>query len=203
MAINLDRMWQAANILRYNNIPHTPHTQDISPYFRILEQWPPEPAPDIPDFLSAKIANVFQQAEETRLGKQNLLSAIGYRSALDLATKDISPLPDPTKIEMLGARLGRLSKEGYLTQSLGDWAEHIGFLGNASTHDGDQLTNSELDELAMLTKMTLIYLCTLPETIKRLRGIPTKGRVDIDPESLAVRLKRWTGFKSKLGKQRK
>ncbi|MCP1243261.1 DUF4145 domain-containing protein [Acetobacter lambici] len=200
VAIDHDRMWQAANILRYNNIPYAPHTQDISPYFRILEQWPPEPAPDIPDFLSDKVANVFQQAEETRFGKQNLLSAIGYRSALDLATKDVSPLPDSTKIEMLGARLGRLSKEGHLTQSLGEWAEHIGFLGNASTHDGDQLTNSELDELAMLTKMTLIYLFTLPETIKRLRGTPTIGHSDIDPESLAARFKRWIGFKPRLTK---
>lgn len=174
--------------------------QDITPFIEILEQWPPEPQPDIPELLPPKVANAFTQAEMTRFSGQNLLSGMGYRTALDLATKDLNPLGDAKKIEMLGARLGRLSKEGLLTQSIGEWAEHIGFLGNTSTHDGDELSNSELDDLSNLTKMTLIYLITLPETVKRLRGHATENGEPLDPESIARRVKRWMSFKPRLSK---
>lgn len=201
-AINPDRLFEAGQITRgYPLATGGRAMQDITPFFRILNQYPPEPSPDIPDFLSDKVKRAFTQAEQTRLAGQNLLSSIGYRSALDLATKDINPPENPIKIEMLGPRLGRLSREGFLTKSLGEWAEHIGYLGNASTHDGEELSNAELDELAMLTKMTLIYLVTLPETVNRLRGTPKSDSSDIDQETIAQRLSRWITFKPRLSKK--
>lgn len=177
--------------------------QDITPFIEILEQWPPEPLPDIPEFLPKKVSNAFIQAEETRLGGQNLLSGVGYRTALDLATKNINPLADPNKIEMLGRRLGRLSNEGLLAPAIGEWAEHIGYLGNVATHDGDELSNAELDDLANLTKMTLIYLVTLPEMIKRMRGEDTADNGQLDPDSVAQKTARWLNFSPKLGKRKK
>ncbi|WP_081380278.1 DUF4145 domain-containing protein [Novacetimonas hansenii] len=202
-ARNREMVWQAAFVIcKGMHVTHgTP--QDITPFIRILHQWPPEPMPDVPEFLPKKVANAFIQAEETRIAGQNLLSGIGYRTALDLATKGLGPLSDPNKIEMLGRRLGRLSDEGVLAPAIGEWAEHIGYLGNSSTHDGDELSNAELDDLANLTKMTLIYIVTLPETINRMRGEPTSDGGAIDPDSVAKKTARWLNFSPKLGRKKK
>lgn len=175
--------------------------QSLTNVIEIAEVWPPQPTPDVPAFMHPSINGAFLEAEETRIGGQKRLSAIGYRTVIDLATKQISPPADATKIEMLGARLGRLSREGHLTPSIGEWAEHIGFLGNAATHDCDELSNSELDELANLTKATLIYLISLPEAVKRLRGQPTDVDEQLDPATLAQRLTRWMSFKPRLGRK--
>ncbi|MBY4641491.1 DUF4145 domain-containing protein [Gluconacetobacter entanii] len=194
-------VWDAACLYKSGQLRNLGTPQDITPFIEILEQWPPEPQPDIPEFLPPKVAQAFTEAEATRLGGQNLLSAVGYRSALDLATKGINPPPEGKRIEMLGARLGRLCREGLLTPSIGEWAEHIGFAGNASTHDGDALSNAELDELSNLTKMVLIYLITLPEAVKRMRGEHTENGGQMDPETIATRIGRWLSFQPRLNKR--
>lgn len=90
-----------------------------------------------------------------------------YRRALEMATKDKAR--DLPERKILAQRIELLAKENRLTPALADWANHIKDLGNEAAHEEDEPTEPDINALASLTRMTLIYLYEMPERVRRMR----------------------------------
>jgi len=92
-----------------------------------------------------------------------------YRSALDIATKEM--VPDAPKM-LMAARLAWMAKNGKLTQDLRDWADHVRVGGNEAIHDSDEFEAADATPLRYFTEMFLRYVYELPGEVARLRGAP-------------------------------
>ena len=126
---------------------------------------PPRPTVHAPEHISPEVKRAFLQGEHNRQQRHYDAAGAMFRKALDVATKQKMP----ESKEMLAKRLRAMKEAGMLTADIADWAEHIKTLGNEATHDADEPTQQDIDDLANLTRMTLIYLFEMPERIKIMR----------------------------------
>ncbi|WP_418610197.1 DUF4145 domain-containing protein [Gluconobacter cerinus] len=132
-----------------------------------MEISPSYPTPDIPEYLPQTIERSFAEAERSRISGNILAAGMTYRRALEMATKDKAR--DLPERKILAQRIELLAKENRLTPALADWANHIKDLGNEAAHDEDEPTEADINALAALTRMTLIYLYEMPERVRRMR----------------------------------
>ncbi|MFT8326723.1 DUF4145 domain-containing protein [Gluconobacter oxydans] len=140
---------------------------DLTNICEIIEISPPCPTPNIPDYLPDNIERSFLEAERSRISGNILAAGMTYRRALEMATKDKAR--DLPARKILAQRIELLAKENRLTPALADWANHIKDLGNEAAHEEDEPTAADINALAALTRMTLIYLYEMPERVRRMR----------------------------------
>lgn len=131
--------------------------------------WPSPPEPSYPDMIPENVLNALKQAE-FNFNKPGNEEAAGmmYRKALDNALKAI----DPEFKGTLYHRIVALQGKGTLTADIAQWAEAIRTLGNDAAHEEDPLERRDLSQLKEFTDMTLRYLFTMPNMVKKLREAP-------------------------------
>ncbi|MEX3556717.1 MAG: DUF4145 domain-containing protein [Burkholderia gladioli] len=134
---------------------------DISryPYFEVGEWLPKLPLPDIPDHLPTDVMHAFLQGESLRQ-QRNMIEPAGnaYRRTLEAAMKSLAPNLHGSLYE----RVEQLANDQKLTDAMRRFAHNIRFLGNAASHESDVADKDELADLALFTRMFLIYEFTLP-----------------------------------------
>ncbi|WP_321968866.1 DUF4145 domain-containing protein [Paraburkholderia tropica] len=131
---------------------------DSSDNVKIGEWFPNSPKADVPAHLPALVAQVFTEAEELRLAGFRGPSGNAYRRALEAALKDVAPNMNGT----LFKRIERLAEEHRLTQHMSQFAHRIRTLGNEASHETPVVEHDEIDDLAIFTRLFLMYEFTLP-----------------------------------------
>lgn len=119
---------------------------------------------DIPEHLPPTVAKAFKEGCDIIKMAPNSACA-AFRRALELALKDLSPDIDAWKLEK---RIDRMAAEGKLTPALKDWAHQLRLDGNVAVHE-DEATIEEAKQIESLTRFVLLYLFTLPESVRLAR----------------------------------
>ena len=103
-----------------------------------------------------------------------------YRKALERAVKTIHGFETALeeKQATLASVVKKLSEENKLTTAIADWAKHIRLLGNDGAHEKEPPTQDDIEALANLTRMALIYLFEMPERVAKLRGKGASGQLE-------------------------
>lgn len=146
-------------------------SQDLTPAAKILEIWPHYPEPSVPQGLPPDAERAFREAETNRAAKQNESAAMMYRKALERGVKRLHGFENALdeKSATLAGVVKQLGKENKLTPDIAEWADHVRFLGNDGAHEENPPTDGEIDDLANLTRMALVYLFEMPERVALLR----------------------------------
>lgn len=131
---------------------------DTSTHIKMEEWFPNPPKADVPAHLPPLVAEVFTEAEELRLAGFRGPSGNAYRRALEAALKVVAPELSGT----LFKRIEKLAEEHRLTQHMSQFAHRIRTLGNEASHETPLVENDEIDDLAIFTKLFLMYEFTLP-----------------------------------------
>lgn len=113
---------------------------------------------DIPDFLPEPVAAAFREAEELRLAGFRGPSGNAYRRALEAALKVV----DETLKGSLYSRIESLANNGRLTTNMKEFAHRIRSLGNEASHETPLTPNEDIDNMAIFTRLFLMYEFTLP-----------------------------------------
>ena len=140
---------------------------DIAKYGHIngspFEWLPKPPEIDIPANLPKNVEDKFLQAE--RLSNQiDMRDPAGntYRATLE---RSILHIDASLTGGNLYSKIEKLAKNGQITEDLKDFAHQIRVLGNDATHNDDDITQEELNNLRIFTRMFLMYVFTLPAMI--------------------------------------
>ena len=96
---------------------------------------------------------------------------MGFRKALDAATRHLIRGLNPTDLESivsrtLKPRIDWLHSQGDLTDDLKAWAHLIRDEGNDAAHEEDPYTPEEAQDLHDLTEVFLMYVFTIPGKIR-------------------------------------
>lgn len=152
-----------------NDSTETPHqfVGNISGKYQISQTWPlPKPIA-IPPHCPKAVSGRFNEGEQA-FERKNWNAAVAmYRSALDIATKEMVP---EAASKLMAARLKWMLDNGRLTQDLFDWASHVRIGGNEALHDPDDFGEGDAKPLRYFTEMFLRYVYELPGEVARLRG---------------------------------
>ncbi|PRG01753.1 hypothetical protein C6Q17_34995 [Burkholderia contaminans] len=140
------------------NLKDVPGTLQHNDYMRIEGWLPPPPAPDIPDHLPDPVYRAFSEAESLKIAGFRGPAGNAYRRALEAAIKSVAP----TLTKSLYSRIEELTKQSLLTPSMRDFAHRIRTLGNEASHETPLVEDDEIDDLAIFTKLFLMYQFTLP-----------------------------------------
>lgn len=133
--------------------------------YTVVDVQPKANPTEIPAYLPPNVAKAFKEGCDVLKIAPN--AACGaFRRALELALKDLSPDIDAWKLEK---RIDKMATEGKLTSALRDWAHKLRLDGNQAVHEED-VTQSEAKEVESLARFVLMYLFTLPESVKRAQG---------------------------------
>ncbi|WP_347558546.1 DUF4145 domain-containing protein [Robbsia sp. KACC 23696] len=134
-----------------------------------IGSWAPRPpVPDVPAHLPDNVERAFRQAEEMRLGGFAEPSGSQYRKALELALKVV----DSNLTGNLHNRIGALQKSGKLTETMSNFAHRIRSLGNEATHEIPETPVEEVPDIAIFTKLFLMYQFTLPGMLPEKNAAP-------------------------------
>ena len=117
----------------------------------------------IPSNLPKNVADKFLQAE--RLSNQNDMrdpAGNAYRATLE---RSILHIDASLTGGNLYSKIEKLAKNGQITDDLKNFAHQIRNLGNDATHNDDDITQEELNNLRIFTRMFLMYVFTLPAMI--------------------------------------
>ena len=144
------------------------YSGDVMEFVRSIEIWPKPLSYVAPIGLSTNVERPFLQGEDNRARGNLEAAGAMYRKALDTASKELGV--DLKKTRNLQHRLRLLLEADKLTPAIADWADHIRLLGNDATHEEDVPTQTEIDDLANLTRMALIYLFEMPKRIADMRA---------------------------------
>ena len=117
---------------------------------------------EIPDHLPPAVAKAFKEGCDI-LGKSHSGACAQFRKALELGLKDKSPEIDAWKLER---RIEKMANEGLLTEALKDWAHKLRLDGNGAVHDLEDISREAAQEMESLTRFVLMYLFTLPESVR-------------------------------------
>jgi hypothetical protein len=132
--------------------------------YHVLSIEPKAKPIDIPEHLPLIVAKAFKEGcDIIKLAPNSACAA--FRRALELALKDLSPDIDAWKLEK---RIDRMAAEGKLTPALKDWAHQLRLDGNVAVHE-DDATLEEAQQIESLTRFVLLYLFTLPESVRLAR----------------------------------
>ncbi|MEO9168658.1 MAG: DUF4145 domain-containing protein [Aestuariivirga sp.] len=146
--------------------------------WKIANFWPEAPKSEAPDFLPPDVERTYLQAESNfqMVGNEEAAGMM-YRKALDVGLKKI----DQTLNGTLGNKIKALTKAGKLTQDIENWAGHVRDLGNDAAHEEAAITRADLIDLRSFSEMTLRYLFTLPNMVRKRRGekLPWENEVEV------------------------
>ncbi|WP_225031787.1 DUF4145 domain-containing protein [Paraburkholderia sp. XV] len=131
---------------------------DSNPQIAISGWFPKPPAPDVPDHLPAAAARAFTEAEQLRIAGFRGPAGNAYRRALEAGLREV----DPDLKGTLYARIEKLAETGRLTSNMKDFAHRVRTLGNEASHETPVVEDDEIDNLAIFTKLFLMYQFTLP-----------------------------------------
>lgn len=138
-----------------------------SGYFEFWGTWcPAPPTPDVPEHLPAACAAAFTEAEQLRLSGFRGPSGNAYRRALEAGIKEVAP-------ELKGnlySRIEQLTAKGELVTRMKDLAHRIRTLGNEASHETPVVEDDEIDDLAVFTRLFLMYQFTLPGMLPMAEG---------------------------------
>jgi len=98
------------------------------------------------------------EAEQLRLSGFRGPSGNAYRRALEAGIKEVAPDLKGT----LYNRIEQLTAKGELVSRMKDLAHRIRTLGNEASHDTPVVDVDEIDDLAVFTRLFLMYQFTLP-----------------------------------------
>jgi len=138
-------------------------TSDITDYVEVIAVWPVPEGPDVPQHLPDAVSRAFLQAERNRLAGMTDAAGIMYRKALDVGT---TKLDSTINEKNLVSRLNVLAERGKITEEIATWSHRIRLLGNEAAHQEDEPTQEQIDDLANLTRMALIYMFEMPELVR-------------------------------------
>ena len=138
---------------------------DIAKFKYIFKlEWSPKPPEiDIPANLPKNVEDKFLQAE--RLSRQiDMRDPAGnaYRATLERSILHINASLTGGN---LYSKIEKLANNGQITEDLKNFAHQIRVLGNDATHNDDDITQEELNNLRIFTRMFLMYVFTLPAMI--------------------------------------
>lgn len=131
---------------------------------------PPFKAASAPEHTPDIVAKPYDQACRALERGDWDLAGMGFRKALDVATKQLIRDVNPSDLNKwlnatLKQRIEWLFSQGKLTKPLKDWAHIIRDEGNDAAHEEDPYTKEEAEELGHFTEVFLMYVFTLPGKI--------------------------------------
>lgn len=138
---------------------------DVTRYCDQIQTSPKRPSPNALQYLDADIEETYTEAEENRIDKRIRSAATGYRTVLELAMNKIAPDIKGNLFE----RLGKLQDANKLPAEMTDWAHNIRIFGNEAVHEGAKASPEDVEDLANITKIILIYLFEMPERVRLMR----------------------------------
>ena len=141
------------------------HKGDIAKFEYILMlEWSPKPPEiDIPTNLPKNVEEKFRQAEHlSNLIDMRDPAGNAYRATLE---RSILHIDASLTGGNLYSKIEKLAKNGQITEDLKNFAHQIRNLGNDATHNDDDITQEELNNLSIFTRMFLMYVFTLPAMI--------------------------------------
>jgi hypothetical protein len=116
--------------------------------------------------LPSSASKAFTEAEELRIAGFRGPAGNAYRRALEAALKEV----DSCLTGALYGRIERLTEKGLLTPSMRAFAHRIRTLGNEASHETPIVEDDEIDNLAIFTKLFLMYQFTLPGMLPKPEG---------------------------------
>lgn len=124
-----------------------------------IERWTPSPpGADIPAYLPEQVERAYSEAERLKLAGFRGPAGNAYRRALEAAIKHAAPDGKGS----LYARIESLAASGKLTTNMKEFAHQIRNLGNEASHETPVIEEDEIDDLAIFTRLFLMYEFTLP-----------------------------------------
>lgn len=129
-----------------------------SEYVKIRGWLPRSPSPDVPDHLPPAVLRAFTEAEQLKIAGFRGPAGNAYRRALEAGLKEV----DASLKGSLYSRIEALANRSLLTPSLKGFAHRIRTLGNEASHETPLVEDDEIDDLAIFTKLFLMYQFTLP-----------------------------------------
>lgn len=127
--------------------------------------WDIEPkskATDIPQHLPDAVAKAFKEGCEVLSLSAD--AAFGmFRKALEIGLKDLSPEVEAYKLHK---RIDLMAEKGLLTASLKEWSHHLRLDANEMLHESGKSDKDHALEIQNFTKFVLMYLFTLPESVR-------------------------------------
>ncbi len=128
-----------------------------------LTWFPKPPEIDIPANLPKNVEEKFRQAERlSNLIDMRDPAGNAYRATLE---RSILHIDASLTGGNLYSKIEKLAKNGQITEDLKNFAHQIRVLGNDATHNDDDITQEELNNLSIFTRMFLMYVFTLPAMI--------------------------------------
>ncbi|MDH2311455.1 DUF4145 domain-containing protein [Methylobacterium brachiatum] len=142
--------------------------RDLSAHgLKLNKFWPEAQKPRIPDHLDPDAARALLQAERNfEIAGNEEAAATMYRRALEVSLKKAFPGgPDN-----LSRHIKKLVADGKLTDTIGDWADHIREIGNEAVHETGPLDRNDLIAMREFTDAVLRYAISLPKEIETRRN---------------------------------
>lgn len=146
-------------------------------------QVPSMPEPDVPQDLPDNVHRAFLEAEKAFTAGFWTLAASGYGKAVDRAVSLV--LKDPPRRAMLGEKIGLLEKEGDLPGAMLDWIRVVKDDRNFALHEDDQDFDKreDVEPAREFARTLVVYLFTMPEMVRRARGIQPSERLSAKSET--------------------
>jgi hypothetical protein len=124
-----------------------------------IHGWMPlAPTVDMPAHLPDAVERAYSEAERLKLAGFRGPAGNAYRRALEAAIKHATPEGKGNLFQ----RIESLATAGKLTTNMKDFAHRIRTLGNEASHETPVIEDDEIDDLAVFTKLFLMYEFTLP-----------------------------------------
>ncbi|WP_186120608.1 DUF4145 domain-containing protein [Burkholderia gladioli] len=120
--------------------------------------FPKPPTPDVPDHLPESVGKAFAEAERLKIAGFRGPAGNAYRRALEAGLKHV----DQELKGTLFARIEKLASDGRITIAMKDFAHRIRTLGNEASHETPEIGEDEIDDLAVFSRLFLMYQFTLP-----------------------------------------
>lgn len=137
---------------------------DLSPYFNITRTFT-DKTTTLPQHLPSHIESMIIDDVLQVMGSAKFL-IVACRSVLETACKDLLNEPSGKLVGMIN----QLKEDGFITQSIADWAHTIRKLGNEAVHSDTKPTQEEALELYNFTMTILELLYSYPARVKALRS---------------------------------
>jgi hypothetical protein len=134
--------------------------------FSVVGLYPQVLQPSVPSHLPDAVAKAFREGCEILDVSPDAAKGM-FRKSLELGLKDLSPDVDAWKLEK---RIDKMAGLGLLTVDLKDWAHELRLDGNDAMHDSGDTTKEDAIQTRELTRFVLMYLYTLPESVKFMRS---------------------------------
>lgn len=128
--------------------------------------WPSHAQRDAPQHTPPAVARRFLEGEAA-FERQSWNAAVAmYRSALDIATKQVDGVPKGSFFN----RLQWLHEQHRITPDMKDWADHVRVEGNEALHDPEEFVEGDARPLRLFTEMFLRYMFELPGEVTAFRA---------------------------------